>query len=152
MLERLQRVSFWVAVISAGLGLVTSSGCGFVSEIPAGSLWFLHPLLFGLGGAAMLLWNRRAGEIDRERWQVVEEAGLTSGEREYAHQRAERERRWSALAFGSSPLMLGYWLAHQVAPGDRPLLSDLLPASALLGSLLAFVALAVSGRRGSRES
>ena len=58
----------------------------------------------------------RAREIDRERWEVVDDPLLTSGEREYAHKEAERERRWAGTVFLTAPVALAYWTAYQVTP------------------------------------
>jgi hypothetical protein len=90
-------------------------------------------IVTGLAAAA------RFDEIDRNRWQVVEDPMLTSDERDYAHQYAERERRWAATAFLAAPLMLGYWMAYQLEGGGRRLEAQLLPLTAVVGSVIGFV-------------
>lgn len=140
VLERSQKVAFWVAVVSASLGFLTSAGCVQLPRLPAGAAVWLHPLLLVLGLLAGLAAVGRNTEIDRERWRVVEDPLLTSGERDYAHKRAERQRRWAGTAFISAPLMIGYWMAYQVEGEGRGLLAQLLPATALLGSVLGLLA------------
>jgi len=135
-LERLQRLSFWVAVISAALGFLTSAGCGLAPDIPDSSVRFLHPLLLILGGIVGYLSVFRSDEIDRERWRIVEDPSLTSGERDYAHRYAERQRRVASTAFLAAPLMLGYWMAYQVESEGQALAAQLLPVTALVGSVI----------------
>lgn len=149
-LERLQKVSFWVAVVSATLGFLTSAGCGPVPEIPDSSVRLLHPLLLILGGIVGYLSVFRGDEIDRERWRIVEDPSLTSGERDYAHKYAERQRRLASTSFLAAPLMLGYWMAYQVEGDGQALAAQLLPVAALLGSVVGVVVarhrVSVSGR------
>jgi hypothetical protein len=139
VLERRQRVAFWVAVVSAGLGFLTSAGCGPLPGLPTASLWFLHPVLLALGALAGYESVMRNTEIDRVRWRIAEDSTLTSGEREYAHRNAERQRRGSSTSFIAAPLMLGYWLAYQVEGGGRGLAAQLLPAVALVGAVAGLV-------------
>ncbi len=135
-LERLQRVSFWVAVVSATLGFLTSAGCRMLPEVPASTLGFLHPLLLILGGFLGYKSVFRNHEIDRQRWQIAEDSSLTSGERDYAHRNAERLRRGASTAYLAAPLMLGYWLAYQVEGGGESLMAQLLPVSGLMGAVI----------------
>jgi len=138
-LERGQKVAFWVAVVCLGLGFLTSAGCQMLPALPTGTLWVLHPILLVLGAVAGYLSSGRNEEIDRQRWQVAEDPSLTSGERDYAHRYAERQRRWASTSFIAAPLMLGYWLAYQVEGAGRLLAAQLLPATALLGAVLGFL-------------
>jgi len=138
-LERQQRVSFWVAVVSATVGFLASAGCRLAPEIPDSSLGFLHPLLLAIGGVAGYLSVFRGDEIDRERWRVAEDPSLTSGERDYAHRYAERQRRVASTSFLAAPLMLGYWLAYQVEGEGQALVAQLLPVTAVMGSILGLV-------------
>lgn len=138
-LERAQRVSFWVAVVSATLGFLTSAGCRMLPEISSSWVGSLHGLLFVLGAVAGYLAVGRGREIDRERWRVAEDPSLTSGERDYAHKYAERERRGAVTSFLAAPLMLGYWLAYQVVGEGQNLAAQLLPATALLGSVAGWI-------------
>ena len=135
-LERLQRVSFWVAVVSATLGFLTSAGCRLAPEIPDASLGFLHVFLLAFGGVVGYLSVFRGEEIDRERWRIAEDPSLTSGERDYAHRYAERQRRLASTSFLAAPLMLGYWLAYQVEGEGQALVAQLLPVTGVIGGVL----------------
>jgi len=138
-LERAQKVAFWIAVVCAALGFVTSAGCGPIPELPGGLARWLHPVLLAMGIVAGLAAAARNDEIDRTRWQVVEDPRLTSDERDYAHRHAERERRWASTAFLSAPLMLGYWMAYQLEGGGRRLEAQLLPLTAVVGSVAGYL-------------
>ena len=146
-LERWQRVAFWVAVVAAALGFVTSAGCGFSFAIPGGWVTVLHPLLFALGAVCGGLSTLRGEEIDRVRWEVVEDPALTSGERDWAHKNAERSRRFASTAFIAAPLMLGYWLAYQMEGGGTRVANAALPVSAVLGSAAGLLAARFARRR-----
>lgn len=135
-LERLQRVSFWVAVVSAGAGFLTSAGCGVLPAMAESQLVWLHPFLLVLGGVAGYLSVFRSHEIDRERWAIAEDPSLTSGERDYAHRNAERERRMASTSFLAAPLMLGYWMAYQIEGEGRLLAAQLLPVTGLVGAVI----------------
>ena len=147
VLERAQKVAFWVAVGCATLGFVTSAGCGPIPELPAGLAGWLHPVLLGIGVLAGLAAVARNEEIDRRRWEIVEDPSLTSDERDYAHRHAERERRWASTAFLSAPLMIGYWLAYQLEGGGRRLDAQLLPLTAVVGAVIGFAAARLRTRR-----
>jgi hypothetical protein len=138
-LERAQKVALWVATICAIVGFLTSAGCGMLPELPGGMAAWLHPVLLVLGIVAGLAASARNEEIDRNRWQIVEDPMLTSDERDYAHRFAERERRWASTAFLAAPLMLGYWLAYQLEGGGRRLDAQLLPMTAVIGSIVGFL-------------
>ena len=135
-LERLQRVSFWVALVSAAAGFLTSAGCSALPPLAAFHLRWLHPFLFVLGAVCGWLSVARSEAIDRERWQIAEDPSLTSGERDYAHRHAERRRRVASTSFLAAPLMLGYWLAYQVEGEGKVLAAQLLPVTAVIGSVL----------------
>jgi len=147
-LERVQKVSFWVAVSSATLGFLTSAGCRMVPEIPAEAVKYLHVALILVGAGAGYLAVARGDEVDRERWRIAEDPSLTSGERDYAHRYAERQRRWASTSFIAAPLMLGYWLAYQVEGEGQALAAQLLPVSALMGSMSGWFAARFTARRG----
>lgn len=144
-LERLQRVSFWVAVLSAALGFMTSAGCRLAPELPDSTLGFFHLLLLATGGVLGYLSIFRGDQIDRERWRIAEDSSLTSGEREYAHSYAERQRRLASTSFLAAPLMMGYWLAYQVEGEGEFLAAQLLPVTALVGGVVGLLV----GRRVS---
>lgn len=146
-LERAQKVAFWIAAVCAALGFVTSAGCGPISDLPSGLAGWLHPVLLIGGIAAGLTAAARNDEIDRIRWRVVEDPMLTSDERDYAHRNAERERRWASTAFLSAPLMLGYWMAYQIEGGGRRLDAQLLPLTAVVGSVIGYLLARMRARR-----
>lgn len=131
-LERLQRVAALVAVVSGLLGLATSVGCLALPPLASGWVWVLHPalLLLGLGGGwATVL---RGREIDRRRWEIVEDPQLTRGEREYAHREAERQRRLAGTAYLAAAVFLGYWLAYHLGGGHGWVPAILLAVSPLV--------------------
>ena len=136
-LERFQKVALWVAVGCATMGFLTSTGCQMLPDAPRQALLILHPLLFAFGDVFGVAAHRRSEEVDRERWEIVEDPLLTSGERDWAHKNAERKRRAAGTAFLAAPLALGYWLAHQIA--GRGLAADLLAATAVLGSVAGLI-------------
>lgn len=136
-LERFQKVALWVAVGSATIGFLTSTGCQMLPNAPRQVLPLLHPVLFALGAVFGVASQRRSEEIDRERWKIVEEPLLTGGERDWAHKNAERKRRGAGTAFLAAPLALGYWLAHQIE--GRGLAADLLAATAVLGAVAGLI-------------
>ena len=136
-LERFQKVALWVAVGCATIGFLTSTGCQMLPNAPRQALAVLHPVLFALGAVFGVASQRRSEEIDRERWKIVEDPLLTSGERDWAHKNAERKRRAAGTAFLDAPLALGYWLAHQIE--GRGLAADLLAATAVLGAVAGLI-------------
>lgn len=104
----------------AAVGLVL----GFLASLdvllfPRGSLgwaYVLQPVLLGLGAAGGVATALRGRHVDRVRWVTVAEPLLTDGERETAHKDAEAERRKAGVWFLLGPMLLGYWLAYQIAP------------------------------------
>lgn len=138
-LARLQRAATVVAVIGAALGFATSVGCGVAPPGDPGWARLAHPLLLLLGAACGLATVLRAREIDRRRWRELEEPLLTSGEREYAHKEAERDRRLAGTSFLAAPLLLGYWAAYQLG-GTADLVTGLLPLSPMAGFAAALLA------------
>lgn len=132
-LERLERVALWIAVTCGTLGFLTSAGCANLPELPSAAVPWLHLLLFPFGAAAGLFATRRGAEIDRRRWQIVQDPSLTSGEIDWAHKNAENSRRWAGSKFLAAPVLLGYWMAYQVEGRGATLAAQLLAASALVG-------------------
>ena len=145
-IERIQKIYFWVAIACAGLGVVSSSGCSPLPVFPSGMLWVLHPLLFLLGAVSGALNLRRTEQIDRQRWEVAEDSTVTSGEREYAHKEAERERRWAGICFAGGPLMLGYWLAYQLTVESGRAEAHLLPVTGIAGFVVGLGVIKILGR------
>lgn len=142
-LETVQKAAAIVAVAALVLGFLASIGLSPVP--PLGSLaeiafWPVSVLLALAGLAGGILTVARGREIDRVRWELVEDPLMTSGEREYAHKEAERQRRWAGTVFFAAPVALSYWVAYLLQAGtDRPAspLLALVPLSGYLAGLLA---------------
>lgn len=138
-LQRLQSAAGATAGIALVLGFLASVGLRFFPMLSSAGLWVMAPVLLAagtVGGAATV---GRGEEIDRRRWELVEDPLITSGEREYAHKEAERERRWAGIVFFTAPVALAYCAAGHLpadAVGAPPLLA-LVPIAGYLGGLIA---------------
>jgi len=133
---RAQKAAFWVTIVAALLALGAGTG---LSPIPRGTpalAYWLHPLVVLLGVLGGLLAVKRAREIDEERWRVVGDDSLTSGERAYAHKEAEREMRSAATSFLLAALAVATWLAYQLRIPGEITVADLLIATPVLGFLV----------------
>jgi hypothetical protein len=141
--ERIQKACLPAAGLFLLLWLCTAAGCQPLPEgDPGWAWWLLLPLLVA-GVAGGLATARRSLEIDRQRWEIVEDPLLTSGEREWAHKEAERQIRWAGTVFLLAPLTLGVWLADHFSGDSTPFSAILLALSPLLGFFLGLL----SGRR-----
>lgn len=131
-----QRAATWSAGAAVLLGLAASVG---VRLLPLGPLWLaalVHPLLAALGflcGAAGVV---RGQQIDRRRWEIVDDATATNAEIQEAHREAERQRRYAGTAFLAAPIFLGYWGIYQFTGG---LVAGLLAVTALAGYAVGFL-------------
>lgn len=132
-LQRLEKVALWIGIVAGTLGFLTSAGCVRLPELPGATVPWLHLVLFGFGAVAGLLATRRGEEIDRRRWEIVQDGSLTSGEIDWAHKDAENSRRWAGSKFLGAPVLLGYWMAFQVEGRGSTLAAQLLAATALVG-------------------
>lgn len=145
-LARLERVSLAVAIVAGLLVVLSATGIGLDLAGRATLAWFLHPLLLLLGAGAGIVTILRGVEIDRNRWEIVNDSSITKGEREYAHKEAERQRRVAGTLFLLGPVLLALWFAYQLR-GDGPeLVADLLIITPLVG----FLAGILYGRRFDR--
>lgn len=139
-LERLQTAASVAAVAGLVLGFLASLGLRLLPVLSMAGFWAAAVLLVAAGAGGGLATVARGREIDRRRWELVEDPLMTSGEREYAHKEAERERRWAGIVFFTAPIALAYWAAYQLsadaALGAPPLLA-LVPLVGYLAGLLA---------------
>ncbi len=105
--------TFVVAAILAVLGLQ------LVPRGVPGLVGALHALVAAVGFFCGVAATRRRAEIEVERWQRVEDADLTSSEREHAHREAESELKRASAQFLLAGVTLGGWLAYQLR-AERP--------------------------------
>lgn len=138
-LQRLQSAAGATAGGALVLGFLASVGLRFFPALSTAGLWVVAVLLLAagvVGGAATVA---RGEEIDRRRWELVEDPLITSGEREYAHKEAERERRWAGIVFFTAPVALAYCAAGHLHAGAgigaSPLLA-LVPIAGYLAGLI----------------
>lgn len=131
--ELAERIAWWVAAAGGLAGFASSLGKAPLAPLPLALVWPSHLAAFAVGLAGAWLAQRRQAEVEARRWAALEEPGMTSGEREWAHKEAERAGRMALLAFILAPLLLGYWLAYQFPAGAGPV-ARALAASPLLGT------------------
>jgi hypothetical protein len=144
----LQRGSLWLGAACFLLGLLATGGC---SPFPAGEpdlAWLLHPLVLFVGGAAGMVAAARGREIERERWRVIEQPGLTKGERELAHREAEADRKRAGIAFLLAPVGIGFALATHFSIAASTRVADVVLVTALAGFALG---LWLGGRRRGEQ-
>lgn len=134
--EQWQRVAVWVAGVSIALGLGASTGCAVVPKGPPSFAWLLHPLVMALGALGGYATVLRKREIDRRRWEVVQDDLLTSGERQWAHREAERDIRMAGTVFLLAAVGFGYWMAYQFNVEDQVTVADFLIVTPLLGFVI----------------
>jgi hypothetical protein len=127
------RLAWGLTVAGAALGFLASVGVFVLPPLAPSAVVWLAPTCLLLGLAGGLAARRRGVDIDRRRWEIVADSRLTSGEREYAHKEAERERRLSATALLAGPLAVGYWAAYQAAGDGSTVWTQLLPLWPLAG-------------------
>lgn len=132
---RLRRGAFWVTVGAVGLTVLAALDLSpFPTRAPGVAIWF-HPLVAVLGALAGWFTVVRARELEAERWRVVADPDLTSGERQYAHKEAEREVRSAASGLLVAALAVAVWLAYQLRIPGEITLADFLVLTAALGYL-----------------
>jgi hypothetical protein len=140
-----QNVALIVAIGCGVLGLTTATGCTVLPEGDPGAAPWLHLGVIAAGAIAGLCFSFRARGIDAERWRVVEDATITSGEREYAHREAEREKKSAGVVFLMAPLTLGFWLAAHFFE-RRVAATDVLSLTPLVGFLIGLGVAKAAGR------
>jgi hypothetical protein len=132
-LRRKQRAAVWIAVSAAVLAFLAALGGSLLPAVGGVWVWSLHPFMLALGTWGGRLTSARNRQIERQRWEVVQDPAVTKGEREWAHKEAEAERKRAAVSFLTAPLLVAGWLAYSFREGAPTLASDLMPVSALLG-------------------
>jgi hypothetical protein len=123
-------------------------------RLPQGLAWTAHVFLALAAFAAGWLLVLRLGQIEAERWRVVEDPDprVTHAERDHAHKEAESDRRSAGLLFFLSPTFLGYWLAYQFGGGsDGPAVANLLIVTPFLGFVVGLLLAQMTGRGLSRQ-
>ena len=108
----------WSAVFLV-LAILTIVGVQIVPRDVPGLVWALHALVGVIGLLSGIAATRRRAEIDVERWKLVDDPDLTSGEREHAHREAESRLRRASAQFLLAGVTLGGWLAYQLR-AERP--------------------------------
>lgn len=138
-LQRLQSAAGATAGVALFLGFLASIGLRFFPMLSPAGLWVVALFLLAAGAVGGAATVGRGEEIDRRRWELVEDPLITSGEREYAHKEAERERRWAGIVFFTAPVALAYCAAGHLpadaGAGASPLLA-LVPIAGYLGGLI----------------
>ncbi|MEE2777895.1 MAG: hypothetical protein VYE73_14160 [Acidobacteriota bacterium] len=132
-MAKLQSVAFGVAVVCAVLGLFTSTGCPVLPEGDTVLVVPLHLLVILVGAAAGLAIPFRARRIDEERWRLVQDPDLTSGERQYAHKEADGQKKSVGIVFVMAPLTLGFWMASHFRNPATITAADFLTVTPLAG-------------------
>lgn len=143
--ERADRIGWLLATSGALLGFLASIGVHVLPPWPLGAAWAVVPGLALLGFAGGWVTRWRLAMIDFRRWRIVADNRLTTGEREYAHHEAERQRRLAATALLAGPLAIGYWMAYQFVTGEGYSPIQLLPLVPMIGYLVGWF----GGRRTS---
>ena len=115
----LQSVAVVWSAVFLGLAILTIVGVRIVPRDVPGLVWALHALVGAIGLLAGIAATRRRAEIDAERWRLVDDPDLTSGEREHAHREAESRLRRASAQFLLAGVTLGGWLAYQLR-AERP--------------------------------
>lgn len=100
-----------VFVVAAILAVV---GVQIVPRGVPGLVVALHVLVAVIGFFCGVAATRRRAEIEAERWARVEDADLTTSEREHAHREAELELKRASAQFLLVGVTLGGWLAYQL--------------------------------------
>lgn len=140
-LESLQNAARGVALGCFALGFLASIDVLLLPRGRPAWAWGLHVVLLTVGFAGGVAASLRGRDIDRRRWEILSEPRLTEGERETAHHDAEQQRKWAGVWFLAAPMMVGYWMAYQLAdPAVAGGLTYALPGTPLLGGGLGLLA------------
>ena len=137
-MKRVQSACLLLAVVFGALGLATSTGCPVLPEGSPDLVAPLHGAMLLVGAVFGALLPRRLRGIDEERWRIVEDPDLTSGEREYAHKEADREKKGAGIAFVLAPLALAFWMAYHFREEGAVTSADFLTVTPLVGFAVGF--------------
>ena len=150
--RRVQRAASGLLVAGGLLAVGAATGFTPIPKGPPALAWKAHPILLVFGALCGLAAVARSREIDRERWRVLADGALTSGEREYAHREAESEIRAAGTVFVLCGVAFGAFGAYQlrdpgtIGPADLLMVSPLLGfAAGLLAGLRLFPAVPPGG-------
>ena len=138
--KRAQRVAFWLMVVGAVLAASAALGVTSLPSRPPSLVWSLHAVLTAFGAACGISAVARSREIDRERWRLLGDSSLTSGEREYAHREAEAELRSAGRAFVLCGVALGAFCAYLLRIPGTIGAADLLIVTPLFGFAVGLLA------------
>ncbi len=133
---RLQHGCVGVTAIAVLLAIASAAGYRLGAVPDPRWAWPLQLLLLLLGVGGGLAASMRGIEIERQRWQILQEELLTTGEREYAHKNAERQRRRATTIFMLAPVTLGVWFANHLRTEEPSLLIGSLLITPLFGFLI----------------
>ena len=117
--KRLQSVAVIWSTVLVVAAILTLVGLQVVPRGVPGLVAALHVLVAAVGFFCGVAATRRRAEIEAERWERVEDADLTSSEREHAHREAESELKRASAQFLLAGVTLGGWLAYQLR-AERP--------------------------------
>ena len=117
--KRLQSVAVIWSTVFVVAAILTLVGLQVVPRGVPGLVGALHVLVAALGFFCGVAATRRRAEIEAERWERVEDADLTSSEREHAHREAESDLKRASAQFLLAGVTLGGWLAYQLR-AERP--------------------------------
>lgn len=131
--RRVQTAAFWALLVGGVLAMAAATGFTPIPHGPPALAATLHPVLGLFGAACGLAAVARSREIDRERWRVLGDPALTSGEREWAHKEAEGDIRGAGTTFVLCGVAWGAFGAYQLRQPGILATADFLMVSPLLG-------------------
>ena len=117
--KRLQSFAVIWSTVFVVLAILTLVGLQVVPRGVPGLVAAFHALVAAVGFFCGVAANRRRAEIEAERWERVEDAELTTSEREHAHREAESDLKRASAQFLLAGVTLGGWLAYQLR-AERP--------------------------------
>lgn len=101
----------WSVVFGAA-AILTVIGVPLAPRGVPGLVGVLHAPVAAIGFFSGVAATRRRAEIEAERWKRVEDADLTTSEREHAHHEAESALKRASAQFLLVGVTLGGWLAY----------------------------------------